>query len=133
MNDYSYDRSAATRQTRRTQLEEALAEAKFKIRYIKTLNRPPEMEARAIKRWEGDIEKIELMLSRVPVPKPKPVRLEFTNQPAAGDSECLECGKAITEGGREWWEVSNPDGSLGPFCTRRCAQLLATLQRREGM
>jgi hypothetical protein len=132
---YSYDRTAATRQTRRTQLEKALAEAKFKIRYIKTLNRPPEIEASAIQRWKGDIVRAERALSRlpaekVPVTKPKSVRLEFEAQPAAEDSECLECGKAIDEGRREWWEVSDPDGAFGPFCTRRCAQILAATRKR---
>jgi predicted nucleic acid-binding Zn ribbon protein len=133
MQDYSYDRTAATRRTRRTDLEEALAEAKFKITYIKTLDRPAEVEARAIKRWQAEIEKIERALSRLPVAKPKTVRFEFTNQPAAEDSECLECGKAIDEGSREWWEVSDPEGAFGPFCTRRCAQLMsATRRRAEG-
>lgn len=124
---------------RREKLESELAEAKFKLRYIETLDRPARGAASAIARWQADVARLETALTKlapkavpeapkVP-PKPKATPWKLESQPTSDECECLECGVLIEVGKRQWW-ASAPEGSMGPFCTRRHAQLLVAHSRQ---
>ncbi len=127
--------------SRRAKLEGELAEAKFKLRYVKTLGRPAQGSTSAVARWQADVARLEAALAKlagkaVPgepktAPKTKATPWKLESQRTSDECECLECGLVIEVGKRQWW-ASGPDGSMGPFCTRRHAALLVAQSRKAG-
>jgi len=126
--------------SRRAKLEGDLAEAKFKLRYVKTLGRPFLATTSAIARWQVDVARLEAALAKLAAqavperPKatlePKATPWKLDSQPASEACECLECGTVIEAGRRHWW-ASSPDGSMGPFCTRLHARQFVTHHRQS--
>jgi hypothetical protein len=123
--------------SRRLKLEGDLAEAKFKLRYVKTLGRPSPATTSAIARWEADVARLQAALAKLAAPavtkgpkvspKPKATPWKLESQPASEPCECLECGVTIEAGRRQWW-ATGADGSMGPFCTRNHARQLVSQQ-----